>query len=50
MDNSRISKKMGLNWNYSGPDEVYDELKMYGFYEKYNMGKIGKRWCCDISM
>ena len=21
-----LAKRMGLNWNYQGPDEVYDEL------------------------
>ena len=22
-----LAKRMGLNWNYSGPDEIYDELR-----------------------
>ena len=26
MDYPRIANRMGLNWNYKGPDEVYDEL------------------------
>ena len=27
MDNSRARKKTWLDWNYRGPDEVYEELR-----------------------
>ena len=36
-----LAKRMGLEWDYSGPDEVYDELSKCMDSMKNITGKIG---------
>ena len=46
-----LAKRLGLDWNYKGPDEVYEELRnCMESMKKYIMGKTCERRCSYVSM